>query len=106
MIEINKEIKELLFLGPSGSYCEAAKNQFIGFFPSKDIEQKPFSTVKSIIEYVKANYKNEFWIKENSAKFNDDYGVFKFSIEACGFQVTDKMPVSEYNKKTKHNKKR
>ena len=55
MIEINKEIKELLFLGPSGSYCEAAKNQFIGFFPSKDVEQKPFSTVKSIIEYVKAN---------------------------------------------------
>ncbi len=61
---------------------------------------------QQIIEYVKANYKNEFWIKENSAKFNDDYGVFKFSIEACGFQVTDKMPVSEYNKKIKHYKKR
>ncbi len=55
MIEINREIKELLFLGPSGSYCEAAKNQFITFFPSKNIEQKPFSTVKSIIEYVEEN---------------------------------------------------
>ena len=61
---------------------------------------------QQIIEYVKANYKNEFWIKENSDKFNDDYGVFKFSIEACGFQVTDKIPVSEYNKKIKHYKKR
>ena len=52
MIEINKEIKELLFLGPQGSYCETAKNQFLSLLPAKDVEQKPFSTVKSIIEYV------------------------------------------------------
>ena len=55
MIEINKEIKELLFLGPQGSYCETAKNQFLSLLPAKDVEQKPFSTVKSIIEYVKDN---------------------------------------------------
>lgn len=55
MIEINKEIKELLFLGPQGSYCEIAKNQFLNLLPSKSIEQKPYSTVKNIIEYVKNN---------------------------------------------------
>ena len=55
MIEINKEIKELLFLGPQGSYCEIAKNQFLKILPSKDIEQKPFSTVKNIIKYVQDN---------------------------------------------------
>lgn len=55
MIEINKEITELLFLGPQGSYCETAKNQFLNLLPSKGIEQKPFSTVKGIIEYVQNN---------------------------------------------------
>ena len=55
MIEMNKEIKELLFLGPQGSYCEIAKNQFLKILPSKDIEQKPFSTVKNIIKYVQNN---------------------------------------------------
>lgn len=57
MIEINKEIKELLFLGPKGTYSEIAKNQFLSLLPSENIEQKPFSTVKSIIDYVD---KNEF----------------------------------------------
>lgn len=55
MIEINKEIKELLYLGPDGSYCEAAKNQFVNLIPTKNLVQKPFATVKSIIEYVQNN---------------------------------------------------
>ena len=55
MIEISKDIKELLFLGPVGTYCEIAKNQFMSLIPSNDIKQTPFSTVKNIIEYVQNN---------------------------------------------------
>lgn len=55
MIEINEEIKELLYLGPAGSYCEAAKNQFSAFFSSENTQQKAFSSVKSIIEYAEKN---------------------------------------------------
>ena len=55
MIEINKEINELLFLGPAGSYCEAAKNQFAVFFPSKNIIQTPYPTIKGIIDYIDNN---------------------------------------------------
>ena len=55
MIEINEDIKELLFLGPKGTYCEIAKNQFLSIFSQKNIQQVPFSTVKSIIEYTDKN---------------------------------------------------
>lgn len=55
MIEMNKKINELLYLGPNGTYCEAAKNQFLSLIPQKDITQRPFSTVKSIIEYIDNN---------------------------------------------------
>ena len=55
MIEINEEIKELLFLGPTGTYSEIAKNQFLTILAQKNIEQIPFATVKKIIEYVDAN---------------------------------------------------
>ena len=55
MIEINEEIKELLFLGPAGTYSEIAKNQFLTILAQKNIEQIPFATVKKIIEYVDAN---------------------------------------------------
>ena len=52
MIEINEEIKELLFLGPVGTYSEIAKSQFLTILAQKNIEQIPFATVKKIIEYV------------------------------------------------------
>ncbi len=52
MIEINKQIDEILFLGPQGTYCEMAKNQFCLYLGEKNIVHKPFSTVKSIIEYI------------------------------------------------------
>ena len=55
MIEINKDINEILYLGPEGTYCEIAKNQFVSLIPSSDLKQTPFSTVKSIIEYVDKN---------------------------------------------------
>lgn len=55
MIEISKDIKELVFLGPEGTYCEIAKNQFLRLIPAGNIQQLPFSTVKSIIEYVQNN---------------------------------------------------
>lgn len=55
MIEINKDINEILYLGPEGTYCEIAKNQFISLIPSSDLKQTTFSTVKSIIEYVDKN---------------------------------------------------
>ena len=46
MIEINEEIKELLFLGPVGTYSEIAKNQFLTMLAQKKLEQLPFATVK------------------------------------------------------------
>lgn len=55
MIEINKEINELLYLGPEGTYCEIAKNQFLSLIPQKNITQIPFSTVRSIIGYIDQN---------------------------------------------------
>lgn len=55
MIEINKDINEILFLGPEGTYCEIAKNQFVSLIPSPNLKQTPFSTVKSIIDFVDKN---------------------------------------------------
>lgn len=55
MIEINKEIKELLFLGPEGSYCEEAKNQFLKILPFNHIDQNPYPNIKGIINYLKNN---------------------------------------------------
>lgn len=55
MIEINKDIDEILFLGPEGTYCEIAKNQFMSLIPNNGLKQIPFSTVKSIIDYVDKN---------------------------------------------------
>ncbi len=57
MIEINNEINELLFLGPEGTYCEEAKNQFLRMIPFNPIEQKAFPNIKSIIEYLQHNEK-------------------------------------------------
>ena len=56
-------------------------------------------TKKQIMEYVRTQYKDEFWVKENVQKFDIDYGVFKFSIEASGLEISDRIPKSEYNKK-------
>lgn len=55
MIEINKEITELLFLGPQGSYCEEAKNQFVKMLPFTNINHKPLPNIKSIINYLQNN---------------------------------------------------
>ena len=55
MIEINEEIKELLFFCPVGTYSEIAKNQFLTMLAQKNLEQLPFATVKKIIEYVDKN---------------------------------------------------
>lgn len=63
-------------------------------------------TRTQIIEYVKTQYKDEFWIKENAHKFEADYGVFKFSIEALELEIRDRIPNSEYNKKVAPQKRR
>ena len=55
MIEISKDIKEILFLGPEGTYSEIAKNKFLNFASSDEIKQIPCFTVKSIIEHVQNN---------------------------------------------------
>jgi len=55
MIEFNNEIKELLFLGPEGSYCEEAKNQFLSLLSVKQFEQKPLLNIKTIINYLNNN---------------------------------------------------
>ena len=54
---------------------------------------------KQLIEYVKENYKDEYWVKEYSQKFDTDFGKFKFAIETIGLELSDKMSNKEYNKK-------
>lgn len=55
MIDFSKDINEILFLGPQGTYCEIAKNQFMSLIPDTGLKQVPFTTVKSIIDYVDQN---------------------------------------------------
>lgn len=55
MIEINKDIDELLFLGPQGTYCEIAKNQFSCLFPAEQMKHIPCATIKNVIDYVQNN---------------------------------------------------
>lgn len=53
---------------------------------------------KQLIAYVKEKYKDEFLVKENSAKFDTDFGIFKFTIETLGLELADKMTDKEFNK--------
>lgn len=41
-------------------------------------------TKKQLIEYVKEKYKDDFWVRENSAKFDSDFGSFKFALSCLG----------------------
>ena len=55
-IIIDQNIKNVFFLGPEGTYCEQAKNNFLRLFPAlAQTEQIHMPTVKSIIEYVDKN---------------------------------------------------
>ena len=54
---------------------------------------------KQLIAYIKEKYKEEYWVRENSKKFDTDFGSFKFTIETLGLELSDKMTNSEYNKK-------
>ncbi len=53
---------------------------------------------KQLIEYVRANYPEEYWVKEYRNRFDSDFGKFKFAIETIGLQLSDKMTNKEYNK--------
>lgn len=54
---------------------------------------------KCLMNYVKENYKDEYWVKEYGKIFEIDFGKFKFAIETLGLQLTDKMKNSKYKKK-------
>ena len=41
-------------------------------------------TKKQLIEYVKEKYKDDFGVRENSAKFDSDFGSFKFALSCLG----------------------
>mgnify|MGYP006989015700 CR=1 FL=1 len=53
---------------------------------------------KQLIEYVKTNYADEYWVREYGKLFDSDFGKFKFAIETIGLQLSDKMPDKEYTK--------
>lgn len=55
MIEITKDVFEILYLGPKGTYSEIAKNQFKMLVPNRNVIETPYPSVKSIIEYVEEN---------------------------------------------------
>ena len=48
-------LKKILYLGPKGSYCEIAKNNFCKHSGYENTEQVYFPTVKKIIKYVEKN---------------------------------------------------
>ena len=53
---------------------------------------------KQLIEYVKENYSEEYWVREYGKLFDTDFGKFKFAIETIGLQLSDKMSNKEYFK--------
>lgn len=49
------ETKKIVYLGPQGTYCEAAKNLFCAQYGFENFEEKYFSSIKNVIEYVDKN---------------------------------------------------
>lgn len=45
------EIKEIVYLGPSGSYSEIAKDEFCKFY-NLNVAQTPLKTISEVIDYV------------------------------------------------------
>ena len=50
---INKTLKKIVYLGPRGTYCEAAKDIFSRQF--KISESLPLSSIKNVIDFVQKN---------------------------------------------------
>ena len=53
---------------------------------------------KQLIDYVKENYSEEYWVREYGKLFDTDFGKFKLTIETIGLQLSDKMSNKEYPK--------
>ena len=53
---------------------------------------------QQLIDYVKENYAEEYWVREYGKFFDSDFGKFKFAIETIGLELSDKMSNKEYNK--------
>ena len=68
---------EIAYLGPEGSYCEAAKEVFCNTLNLKECKQKFFYTIKNVIDYADLN-KNAIGIipVENSIE-----GIVRESID-------------------------
>ena len=50
-MEFLKTVKEVVFLGPAGSYSEMAKDVFCKHYDLK-VKETPFPTISEAIEYV------------------------------------------------------
>ncbi len=48
---MTETLKKIIYLGPKGSYCEIAKNNFLKHLNMYSLEQEYFPTVKNIIKY-------------------------------------------------------
>ena len=54
---------------------------------------------KQLIDYVKENYAEEYWVREYGKLFDTDFGKFKFALETIGLQLSDKMSKEAIKKK-------
>lgn len=50
-----KDVEQIVYLGPDGSYTSLAKNEFLKMFVLKDIKAKPMPQIKSVLEYIDNN---------------------------------------------------
>lgn len=55
-------------------------------------------TKKQLISYIKEKYKDDYFVKEYSKYFDNDFGKFKFVLSNIGLELSDKMTNSEYKK--------
>ena len=53
-MEFLNSVKEVVFLGPGGSYSEMAKDFFCSHY-GLDVVETPFKTITQVIEYVDKN---------------------------------------------------
>lgn len=51
----NTSTKNIVFLGPEGTYCEYAKDVFAKNFGYEDYEKKFFTSIKNVIQFVDEN---------------------------------------------------
>lgn len=46
---------------------------------------------KALMDYVRENHADNYFVKEYGNLFDTDYGKFKFTVESLGLQLADKI---------------